>query len=510
MKLQSLLSSAGAVVFFSAFFDVTVAPAHVQLNGLFADHMVLQREDADPVWGTADPGEGVAVSFRDQKVGTIADDHGNWRCDLKNLALGDPGTLTVTGKNTVVVNDVLVGDVWLCSGQSNMGFELNAVENAAAEIASAHRPQIRQVRMKLVTAGTPMTQTQTVAGWQVASPETVPQFSAVAYLFARDLQDAIHVPIGIVNSSWGGTGVNAWTSTDALAADPVCATVLKDWDKQMASYPAAKAAYDAKLADWEKQAAAAKAAGTPFTVKKPLPPPGPNDRNAPGGLFNGMIFPIMHFAYKGIVWYQGEQDASKYARYRSWFPVMIKQWRHDFGQGDLPFLFVQLPNHNSEGANSTSWAFMRGVQAEALSLPDTGMAVTIDVGEDLNVHPKKKQPVAQRLAWIAEAKVYGMNVPYEGPIFGSATVDGNAIIVHFKRGADGLKTKGDKLNEFTLAGDDRQFHPAGAVIDGDTLRVTSAQVPHPIAVRYAWRNGSSANLYNKDDLPAGPFRSDDW
>jgi sialate O-acetylesterase len=483
--------------------------ADVKLNGLFTDHIVLQRDDTDPVWGTAGPGEQITVTFRDQKLTTTADEHGQWQVELKNLSLGDPATLTVAGKNTLTLNDVLVGDVWLCSGQSNMGFPLNAVENASAETAAADHPDIRHQRVALTTSPTPQDDVKT-SGWQVSSPVTAPNFSAVAYLFARDLEHDLHIPIGIVNSSWGGTGVTAWTSLDALKSDPVCAAVLSDWDKQLAKYPEAKAAYDEKLKAWEKQQADAKAAGQPFTVKKPLPPPGPGDRNTPAGLFNGMIHPIMHYAFKGIVWYQGEQDASKNARYRTWFPVMIKQWRHDFGQGDLPFLYVQLPNNNSEGANSTSWAFMRGVQAEALSLPNTGMAVTIDVGEDTNVHPKKKQPVAQRLARIAEAKVYGMNVPYEGPIFDSATVEGNAIVVHFKRGADGLKIKGDKLNEITLAGDDKQFHPADAVIDGDTLRITSTDVPHPVAVRYAWRNGSSANLYNKFDLPAGPFRSDNW
>jgi sialate O-acetylesterase len=498
-----------AAVCFASVFPAAVSRAEVKLNGIFADHMVLQREEADPVWGTADPGEQVTVAFRDQKVSTAADEHGTWRCNLENLALGDPGTLTVRGKNTVAVNDVLVGDVWLCSGQSNMGFELNAAEKAATEIAAANHPQIRMFRMKLVTSPKPETATQP-SSWQVCSPETAPHFSAVAYFFARDVQEAIHVPIGIVNSSWGGTGINAWTSTEGLESDPICAAALSDWDKQMAAYPGTYAAYEAKLADWQKRADAAKAAGTLFTIRKPAPPPGPGDRNTPAGLFNGMIHPIMHFAYKGIVWYQGEQDASKYARYRSWFPVMIKQWRHDFGQGDLPFLYVQLPNDNSEGAYSTSWAFMRGVQAEALSLPNTGMAVTIDVGEDANVHPKKKQPVGQRLAWIAEAKVYGMKVPYEGPIFKSATIDGDAMVVHFERGAEGLRMKGDKLNEFTVAGADKQFRPAQAVIDGQTIRVTSPDVPHPVAVRYAWRNGSSANLYNKDGLPAGPFRSDRW
>ena len=223
-----------------------------------------------------------------------------------------------------------------------------------------------------------------------------------------------------------------------------------------------------------------------------------------------MIAPLVPCAMKGILWYQGEQDASKFAGYRSWFPALITQWRRDFGQGDLPFLFVQLPNHNSEGANSLSWAGMRGVQAEALALPNTGMAVTIDVGENENVHPKKKQPVGHRLALIAKAKVYGIKVAFEGPVFAAVVADGGAMIVGFQRGAQGLAGKGGALREFQLAGEDRKWKRADAVIEGETLRVTSAEVPAPVAVRYAWRNGSEANLYNNDDLPAAPFRSDDW
>lgn len=479
--------------------------AEVKLSGLFSDHAVLQRGARTPVWGTADPGEKVTVTFREQRATATADERGEWRAELANLAVGEPAALTVAGTNTVTINDVLVGDVWLCSGQSNMAFALNAAEDAEREIAAANFPLIRHTRLPLRTAETPQ---RAVGGkWEVCTPETAKNFTAVGYFFAREIQADIGVPIGLINSTWGGTSATGWMSPEALACDPA---VTELWAKTLADFPAANRKYAEALAAWNAEEAAAKTAGEPFTKKKPNPPPGAGDRNTPGGLWNGMIAPLVPCALKGILWYQGEQDASKFAGYRRWFPALIAQWRRDFGQVDLPFLFVQLPNHNSEGANSLSWAGMRGVQAEALALPNTGMAVTIDVGEDENVHPKNKQPVGYRLALIAKAKVYGVPVPFEGPVFGAAAVEGGAMVVRFQRGAKGLAAKAGTLREFQLAGADRQWKPALAKIEGETLRVTSAEVPAPVAVRYAWRNGSEANLYNGDDLPAAPFRSDDW
>lgn len=479
--------------------------AEVKLSALFSDHVVLQRGARTPVWGTADPHEKVTVTFREQRATATADQHGEWKAELTNLAVGEAAALTVSGTNTVTINDVLVGDVWLCSGQSNMAFALNAAEDAEREMAAANFPLIRHMRLPLRTADTPQ---RTVGGkWEVCTPETAKNFTAVGYFFAKEIQTDIGVPIGLINSTWGGTGATSWMSPQALTCDPA---VTERWAQTLADFPEANRKYAEALGAWQVEDAAAKSAGAPFDKKKPNPPSGPGDRNTPGGLWNGMIAPLVPCAMKGILWYQGEQDASKFAGYRSWFPALIAQWRRDFGQGNLPFLFVQLPNHNSEGANSLSWAGMRGVQAEALVLPKTGMAVTIDVGENENVHPKKKQPVGHRLALIAKAKVYGIQVAFEGPVFGAAVAGGGAMIVRFQRGAQGLAGKSGALREFQLAGEDRKWKCADAVIEGETLRVTSAEVPAPVAVRYAWRNGSEANLYNSDDLPAAPFRSDDW
>ncbi len=488
------------------------AHADVKLHGLFADHMVLQRDQSVPVWGTADAGEAVTLSFAGQTKTATANAKGQWLIKLDPMpASAEPRTLGISSNNpkskvqNPILSDVLVGDVWLCSGQSNMASQVNSVENAEVEMAAANHPLIRHIRVKLKSSETPLTNIQ--GQWTVCSPDTVKDYSAVSYFFARDISTDLQVPIGLINSTWGGTSATAWMSTEALATDPMIAV---QWAKQVKEFPAAKVKYEAALAVWEKGAAEAKATGQTYTQKKPLFPTGPGDRNSPAALWNGMIAPLMPAPFKGILWYQGEQDASKHASYHLWFPTLIKQWRRDFGQGDLPFLYVQLPNHNSEGAYSLSWAFMRGVQTEALNLPNTGMAVTIDVGENENVHPKKKQPVGHRLALIAKAKVYGQQVPYEGPIYGTASAEGNAMIVHFQRSAEGLKMKGDALREFQLAGADKQFKPATAVIEGQSIRVTSPEVPAPIAVRYAWRNGSEANLYNQSDLPASPFRSDDW
>ena len=482
--------------------------AEVKPNSLFSDHTVLQRDIPLPVWGTAKDGEEVRVTFAGQTVSTVARD-GRWTVRLQPIPASLEGQmLTISGENTVTIRDVLVGDVWLCSGQSNMAFQLNAADNAVAAAAAADLPLIRQFRVKTLSAPAP--QSVLEGQWQVCNPGTAPTFSAVAFFFARELQPAAGVSIGLINSTVGGTSATAWMSAAALASDPVCAAVGERWAEAMRQYPAAKAKFDLDLAAWQQAEAQARADGTPFTRKKPGPPPGPGDRNTPTGLFNGMIAPLIPYPLKGILWYQGEQDASKFAGYKVWFPTMIKQWRRDFGQGDLPFLYVQLPNHNSEGANSLSWANMRGVQAEALALPATGMAVTIDVGENENVHPKRKEPVGHRLALLAEALVYGKKVVYQGPVFDNATTQGSAMIVHFKRGADGLMARGGEPRELQLAGEDHQFKTAQGVVEGATLRVTSPEVPVPVAVRYAWRNGSEANLFNGSDLPAAPFRSDDW
>ena len=377
----------------------------VKPNALFSDHVVVQRDVTLPVWGTANEGETVRVTFAGQTASTIAKD-GRWQVSLKPVPANTEGqNLTIVGENTVTIHDVLVGEVWLCSGQSNMGFQLNAVENAAGVAAAADLPLIREFHVYQRTVSEP--QSALGGRWQVCGPASAPTFSAVAFFFARDLQPAIGVPVGLIHSSWGGTSITAWMSAVALASDPVCAAAGEKWAALMKQYPEAQAKYERDLAAWQQAQTQTQAAGTPFAEKKPNPPPGPGNPNTPCGLFNGMIAPLLPYPLKGIVWYQGEQDASNFASYRVWFPTMIRQWRRDFGRGDLPFLYVQLPNHNSDGANKLSWANMRGVQAEALALPATGMAVTIDVGEDTNVHPKRKEPVGHRLSLLAQALVYG-------------------------------------------------------------------------------------------------------
>ncbi len=482
--------------------DVTLAP-------LFQDNAVLQQGKPIPVWGKADAGEKVTVEFKGQKKESTAAADGRWAVSLDALPASAEGKeMVVTGKNTIRLNDILVGEVWICSGQSNMAFRVSLAKDAETEMAKATDGLIRQFKVELKAADAP---SDTANGaWAACSPSTVKDFTAVGYFFARDIRRSLNVPVGLINTSYGGTPVESWMSEAALKSNPAFASTYERWKKALEAYPAAQKVYDERFPKWLADRNSARLAKAEFTAKPPRKPDGPGSRMTPSGLFNAMVYPLIPYAVRGVLWYQGEANASRSEEYRALFPAMISQWRKDFGQGELPFYFVQLANLERKSDPSDSqWAFQREAQACALQLPHTGMATAADVGDPINIHPKNKQEVGRRLALIALALTYEKGGEYAGPVFKSAKAEGAAMQVAFTH-AGGLKMLDGAPGAFEVAGADKKFHPATAKIEGDSLVVSAADVSSPVAVRYGWRNNPALNLYNGADLPAFPFRSDDW
>jgi sialate O-acetylesterase len=496
--------------------------AAVTLAPLFQDHAVLQRDKPLPVWGRADPGERVSVSFRGQQASVVAGSDGRWIVYLAPLAASaDPADLVVTGGNQIALHDVLVGEVWLCAGQSNMEFTVwnpkdtvYRVDNGEKEVAAANYPQIRQFKVERFESDKPVDTAQ--GSWVPCTPETVPEFTAVGYFFARDLYRKLGVPIGIINCTWGGSSIEPWLSPACLASDPAFAIVQERWRQAQAQYPLRQAESMALLQAWQTVGSQARARGPAayaafvkqFPRPKPYPGPDKPYPYAPSRIFNGMVHPLVPYALRGALWYQGESNVFRAGEYHRLFAAMITDWRADFGQGDFPFYWVQLPNYNGSEALWTKWANLREAQAQTLTLPATGMAVTIDIGEPQNLHPRNKQEVGRRLALIAKAKVYGITDDFSGPVFLAAVRKGSAMLVRFKYAGAGLTAAGKPLQSFEVAGADHLFYPATATIVGDQVLAQSPKVPEPLAVRYAWSNAPEANLYNGAGLPAAPFSSD--
>jgi sialate O-acetylesterase len=513
MKISvRLLFSAVAVVFL-----VALARADVKLAPLFTDHAVLQRDKPLPVWGRADAGEKIAVTFRGQTAHATADADGRWIALLTAIpATLEGADLVVTGKNTVTLTDVVVGEVWLCSGQSNMEWAISRSANAAEEIAAANFPLIRHIKINHAVAETPSDTVKT-SGWRATTPQTAGSFTAVGYFFAREIFQKLGVPVGLVNSSWGGTPIESWMSPAALASDPAFKIIGERWQQDVAGYPEKKAAYDAKFGDWRQAEAAAKAQGpaahAEFLKVRPWQraPRGPGDSWTPSGLFNGMINPLLPYALRGALWYQGESNFDRFSEYHALFDAMITAWRAHFGQGDIPFYWVNLANFkNNEDPTGLTYAFLREAQTQTLSLPNTGQALAIDIGNPDDIHPANKQEVGRRLALLAKNRVYGILSDDTGPTFLSATREGPALRVRLTHAGGGLVAHEKPVQALEIAGSDRVFRPATAKIERDTLLVSSPEVKEPVAVRYAWRNSPEANLYNGAGLPAVPFRSDNW
>ncbi len=485
--------------------------ADVKLPAVIGDNMVLQRGKATTMWGWGEPGEQimVSVSWHSMAWEITADSTNKWTFKMNPPRTAGPHEITFSGKNTIKLKNILVGEVWVCSGQSNMQWSVKQSANAEQEIAQADYPNIRLFSVERKVAEQP--QSDCVGSWSECSPETVPGFSAVAYYFGRELYKELNVPIGLIHTSWGGTPAESWTRRGALESVPDCAPILERFDEAMAKYPEAKKKYDESMIAWKEDVKKAKAEGKK-PPRRPGAPFGPGNPHSPAGLYNAMIAPLIPYSIGGAIWYQGESNASRAYQYRKLFPAMIKNWRNDWKQGDFPFLFVQLANFmavDSEPVDS-AWAELREAQLMTLALPNTGMAVIIDIGEADDIHPKNKQDVGKRLALWALAKTYGKNLVYSGPIYKSLKTEGNKVILEFEHAGGGLVAKGgEPLKGFAVAGADRKFVWADAKIDGNTIVVSSNEVSEPVAVRYGWANNPVCNLYNKEGLPASPFRTDD-
>ncbi len=487
--------------------------ADILLPAVISDNMVLQAGDRARLWGWADPNEEieVGISWRDFTWCIQADDTGKWEFLLNSPDVGGPYQITLKGKNTVTIRNILAGQVWVCSGQSNMQMSVNQVLNAENEIAAAGYPKIRLFTVERRVAEEP--QDDCKGKWVECSPETVGGFSAAGYFFGRELHKELKQPIGLIHTSWGGTPAEAWTSMPRLEENPNFEPIVTRYKQAVAVYPEAMAKYKQDLAKWEEAAAKAKAGGKPAPGGRPNPPMGPGHYQSPAGLYNAMIAPLLPYTICGAIWYQGESNAGRAYQYRELFPTMIKCWWDDWRQADFPFLFVQLANYMEvkDAPGDSAWAELREAQTMTLDIPNTGMAVAIDIGEAKDIHPKNKQDVGKRLALWALANTYGVNVVYSGPLYKSMQKSGNKIVLRFEHCDGGLVAKGgEPLKGFVIAGEDRKFVRADARIEGDTVVVGSEQVAEPAAVRYAWADNPVCNLFNKAGLPASPFRTDTW
>ncbi len=658
MKSFMFISLLSLLTFLSC--QMSQNPAkNIALNPLFTDNMVLQQKQDIPIWGTAEPGGKVVVTLNEQKTNGVVDDDGNWKVSLSPVPVGGPYELVISGVETRTIKNVMVGEVWICSGQSNMemavGAEWGKIDNSKEEVANANYPNIRLFMVNKAMATTPQ-ENFTSDGWKECSSETIPEFSAVAYFFGRKLHNDLNVPIGLIETAWGGTVVEAWTSAKSLKSINEFVDEIEDLNfnsleekETEISYNKVQRAWidevNGKLSDagiltrgynkygynsenwktlevpkaWEKQnikfdgvmwvkkditipeewqgknltlnlgpindfditwfngelvgsrpgvgmfrsynipkelfkdgkneitvlildignnggiygepenttigyseSATISLAGKwkykmdnfdPSIISTPPGWPGVAEQNRPTVLYNGMIKPLLPYAIRGAIWYQGESNADRAMQYRKLFKTLITDWREVWGQGDFPFLFVQLANFmqvNSVPSNEP-WANLREAQTMALELPNTGMAVTIDIGDAKDIHPTNKQDVGKRLALNALAKVYGKDIPYSGPMYKSMKIEESRILLHFDNTNQGLKIKGNKeLKGFAIAGADKKFVWAKAKIEGNEVIVWSSKIKNPVAVRYAWASNPICNLYNGAELPASPFRTDTW
>ena len=535
------------------------ALADVKLPAIISDNMCLQAGKAVPIWGKADPGESVTITLGDQKEAATAGPDGNWKVMLHALPEGaGPLEMKVAGKNTLEVKNIIAGEVWVASGQSNMEFSFAGAHNAATEQPKAKYPKIRIFNLQKKVAFEP--QWDCVGKWEECSPETVVHTSAVGYFFSRDLHEKLGVPVGLIHTSWGGTPAQSWTSEEGLKADPQLSPLAQQFEqtrdhldaargqfqeKTVPAYESAEKAwkeeearYHAELKAWEGQSKAAQLSGQPAPARPKAPPAAPrkptspeNNPGTPSVLFNGMIAPIIPYGIEGAIWYQGEANAGNPLQYRELFPAMITDWRTRWAaanpdEKDFGFYFVQLANYMARQPEPVQddggWPGLREAQHMTLKLPNTGEAVIIDIGQADNIHPKDKMDVGKRLALAALHTTYHKEGVYTGPTLAGLKIEGNKAIVSFDNIGSGLTIgaapstqpsvsqaePANDLKGFSIAGEDRKFVWANARIDGDHVEVWSDLVKVPAAVRYAWGNNPECNLYNKDGLPASPFRTD--
>lgn len=508
-------------------FSVSLLNAEVKPSTLFNDHMVLQRGVEIPVWGTAWPKEGISVKFNKQVVNVKADADGNWMVRLPKQKAGGPYTLEIEGDNLISYKDVYVGDVWLCSGQSNMDMTVAkedrywcGVNNEAEEVANANYPLIRDFDVDFTPSNSE--QKNAVGKWEICSPETVGHWSAVAYFFAREMYNKYKVPVGLLTSAYGASTAETWISKQALETHPDLKPLLdaysQKWTKFTADSATTMAEYREKLMKFKGDIAAAQAAAGDVTSKKPKAPHNPDpvfDQHNPYVCYNGMIAPLFPFAIKGALWYQGESNGPSAKLYREIMETLVADWRARWGQGNFPFLYVQLANYGKPmetPVKDEALMTVREAQVQNLSIPNTGMAVAIENAGDnpTNIHPKNKQAIGYRLGLIARAKVYGEKVEYSGPMYKSYKIKNNTIVLSFDHTGKGLMAKDGKLTGFAICGEDHKWVWADAKIKGKKVVVSSPVVEKPVAVRYCWGTNPPASLSNKNGLWTPNFRTDNW
>lgn len=491
---------------------VTVARAELKLPAIIGDHMVLQQKQANPIWGWDTAGTKVTVTFAGQTHTATAGTDGKWTVKLAAVpANANPQTLTIAGTTKREIKDVLVGEVWMCSGQSNMGWTINQSRHGDLESLASKHPNIRLITVPRV--GTQELQTDFKGKWEAATPETVKAFSAVGFLYGRFIHEVVGVPVGLINNAWGGSAAQAWVRRETIEKDPRFAALMAETTKREADLQSekGKAAFQESVAKWKVAAEKAKA-------EKKQPAQAPRDwlvDNArPGNIFAGMVYPTLGYGIKGVIWYQGESNAGRAWEHAQLFPFLIEQWRKEQGQGDFPFYWVQLADFKAEKETpgESDWAELRETQTKTLRLPNTGQAVIIDLGEGRDIHPRNKYDVAARLVRWALAKDYGVKVAYRSPEYKSASFAGDKATVTIDcfgstlRAFDTTEVKG-----FAICGADKVWHWASAKIVGtDKVEVSSDKVPNPVAVRYAWADNPVCNLYAVNDLPVTPFRTDDF
>lgn len=487
----------------TASFAVALCHADVRLPSIIGDHMLLQRDMPVRIFGKAAPGEAVSVSFRGQTAQSAADSLGRWEVWLAPMKPAAPAEMTIRGANEIKVADVLVGDVWIGSGQSNMQWAVRQSNSAESEIAAAKFPEIRLFYVPRKTSPTPVEDVE--AKWMVCSPENIGEFSAVLYYFGRELHQSLKAPMGLIHSSWGGTPIAAWISGTSLAGNTRLAPFQTFWQNMIAQYPVNFTRYEQALKKWED------GGGKGF---RPQPPMGPGHPHEPTSLYNGMIAPLAKYTIKGALWYQGETEAGRAQGhiYGEALMTLVNDWRRAFGQGEFPFFTVQLANYANASKNG-HWMRVQEGQVKANALRGTGTAIINDIGEATDIHPKNKQDVGRRLALLARHIAYGQDgFVWSSPMYRQATREGSAMRIWFDHAGSGLKTRdGAPLKGFVIAGADGKFIAAEARIDGASVVVSSPEVADPRAVRYAWDyNPADANLVNSAGLPASLFRTDEW
>jgi sialate O-acetylesterase len=490
----------------------SVARAELKLPAIIGDHMVLQQKQANPIWGWDTPGTKVAVQFAGQSYSATAGADGRWTVKLAPAdANATPQVIAITGTTKRDVQDVLIGEVWMCSGQSNMGFKLSQDWNGDIEAAASKLPNLRLISVP--TVGTQELKTDFKGQWKASTPESAKAFSAVGFLYGRYLHEILNVPVGLIDNSWGGSAAEAWVRRETIENDPRFKTLMESTTKKEAQLTSEKG-----KADFAQSVAAWKSAVEKAKAEKKTPPRAPVDwltGNArPGNIFAGMVNPTLGYGMKGVIWYQGESNAGRAYEHAMLFPFLIEQWRKEWGQGDFSFYWVQLADFKPEKSTpgDSDWAELRETQTKTQSLTHTGQAVIIDLGEGKDIHPRNKHDVAARLVRWALVKDYGLKFPYRSPEYKSMTVAGNKVTVTLDcfgssiRAFDVAEARG-----FAICGEDKKWHWAsGKVIAPDKVEVWSDEVLAPIAMRYAWADNPVCNLSSNDGLPVTPFRTDDF